>query len=243
MHQPDTPGAAERLARPGASLLADAQYKGLQALLAALDHLIDQHEWARSRLKLHAGRELELACEPPAPGVWVPQPLRLRVNDAGRLEPASRPADDTAAQNAAASAAMHDPSQAQAAVRMTLKPSVDAFFAVLNGGPTGLQRHLRIEGDVLFAAALGELAQGLSWDAEEDLSRWVGDVAAHRMVASGRLLADSLRQSLERAIRSAARFAATESQALVSRPELDLHRDELRALDHRIAALERQRRR
>jgi ubiquinone biosynthesis protein UbiJ len=124
---------------------------------------------------------------------------------------------------------------------MTLKPSVDAFFAVLNAGPVGLQRHLRIEGDVLFAAALGELAQGLRWDAEEDLSRWVGDVMAHRLVAGGRLLADSLRQSFERAMRSSARFAATESQALVSRPELDLHRDELQALDHRVTALERQR--
>ena len=243
MHQADTPGAAERLARPGASLLSDAQYRGLQALLAALDHLIDQHEWARSRLRLHAGRELELACEPPAPGVWVPQPLRLRVNDEGRLEPASRPADDVASQDANASAVAPGPSQVPVAVRMTLKPSVDALFAVLNGGPAGLQRYLRIEGDVLFAAALGELAQGLRWDAEEDLSRWVGDVAARRMVASGSLVADALRQSLERAMRSAARFAATESQALVSRPELDLHRDELRALDHRIAALERQRRR
>jgi hypothetical protein len=42
-------------------------------------------------------------------------------------------------------------------------------------------------------------------------------------------------------MRSAARFAATESQALVSRPELDLHRDELQALDQRVTALERQR--
>ncbi len=218
-------------------------------MLAALDHLIDQHEWARARLKLHAGRELELACEPPFAGAWVPQPLRLRVNDAGRLEPVSQPGNDRAARNAdassvaapASSSAECASSQAQAAVRMTLKPSIDAVFAVLNGGPAGLQRHLRIEGDVLFAAALGELAQGLSWDPEEDLSRWVGDVAAHRVAATGRLAADSLRQSLERMMHSVARFAGTESQALVSRQELELHRDELRALEQRVAALQSQR--
>lgn len=238
MQQSDTLGTADPRARPRASLLTDIQHQGLQALLAALDHLIDQHEWARARLRLHVGRELELACEPPLPGFWVPRPLRLRVSGAGRLEPSPR-SDDDSAQPFGGVAAASPPEAQAAAVRMTLKPSVDAVFAVLNGGPAGLQRHLRIEGDVLFAAALGELTQGVRWDLEEDMSRWVGDVAAHRMVAAGRHTIGLLRQSLDRAMRSAAGFAAHESQALVSRQQLDLHRDELQALDRRVAALER----
>lgn len=235
MQQSDALGGAARLARDGASVLAELQYRGLQAVLAALDHLIDQHEWARARLVSHAGRQLELALDPPAPGAWVPPPLRLRVTDDGRLEAVKSPDEVADAGTEAASRGATSP----AAVRMTLKPSVDAAFAFMTAGPAGLQRHLRIEGDVLFAAALGELAQGLRWDAEEDLSRWVGDVAAHRIMSAGRQVAESVKHTREHAMQSAARFATTESQALVSRQELELHREELLAMERRLSALER----
>ena len=50
-------------------------------------------------------------------------------------------------------------------------------------------RGVRIEGDVEFAQDVSLLARNLDWDVEEDLSRVVGDIAAHRIVTTARSLA------------------------------------------------------
>lgn len=57
---------------------------------------------------------------------------------------------------------------------------------------------VNIDGDVQLAAELGWLAENLRWDAEEDLSRIVGDIPAHAMGDAGRRLAAGLKQFLER---------------------------------------------
>lgn len=46
--------------------------------------------------------------------------------------------------------------------------------------------HVRIEGDADFANAISQLSQVVKWDAEDDLSRVVGDIAARRLVAGAR---------------------------------------------------------
>ena len=66
-------------------------------------------------------------------------------------------------------------------VTLTLGLSVDAVFAGLGKGAEGLAPHLKVEGDVMLAAAVGEVAKSLRWDYEEDLSRLVGDAIAHRI--------------------------------------------------------------
>lgn len=45
---------------------------------------------------------------------------------------------------------------------------------------------VRIEGDAEFASALSQLMNNLRWDAEEDLSRVFGDLAAGRIAATAR---------------------------------------------------------
>lgn len=46
--------------------------------------------------------------------------------------------------------------------------------------------YVQIEGDAEFAAAISQVAQSVRWEAEEDLSRLVGDIAAQRLVQAGK---------------------------------------------------------
>jgi ubiquinone biosynthesis protein UbiJ len=55
---------------------------------------------------------------------------------------------------------------------------------------------VKIEGDVQLAAELGWLAENLRWDAEEDLSRLIGDAPAHAVADVGRKLFEGLKQFL-----------------------------------------------
>jgi ubiquinone biosynthesis protein UbiJ len=43
--------------------------------------------------------------------------------------------------------------------------------------------YVKVDGDADFANAISQLVQGLRWEAEEDLARFVGDIAANRIVA------------------------------------------------------------
>ena len=104
----------------------------------------------------------------------------------------------------------------------------------------------RIEGNAEFAEALGFVFRHLRWDAEEDLSRVVGDIAAHRLVDGGRRIATEGRRSLERAGGSVAEYLTEESPVLVPRAALPAFaqevvalRDAVARLDKRVARLEK----
>lgn len=210
------------MASGGASdWLSGASQQGLRALLAALNHLLAANDAARASLRPHAGRLIRLESRDSAQSApWFS--MLLCVSAEGLLEPASAP---TAA--------------ASPAVTMTLRPSLDAGFAMLSKGPAGLQPHLRVEGDVLLAAALGELSRTLRWDVEEDLSRLTGDVIAHRIVGLATGAAQALRELGERAGAGFARQWSVEDPMLVARSELAEHSALLSSLESRLASLER----
>ena len=52
-------------------------------------------------------------------------------------------------------------------------------------GLDGLLQSARVEGEVEFADALGFVLRHLRWDAEADLARVFGDIAAHRLFGAG----------------------------------------------------------
>lgn len=198
---------------------------GLRAVLAALNHLLDQDETARARLAPHAGRVLRIevlpnAAKPSAAVRPPPPPLDLRVTQAGRLQAASD----------------GDP---EPAVRMRVGLSLESVSDFFRQGAVGIQRHLRIEGDVLFAAALGELARSLRWDVEEDLSRLTGDVVAHRLVGAASQQHLALRDLMERTAQGLARYFTVEAPTLVTRGELHEHADALSSLESQLSFLER----
>ena len=197
---------------------------GANAVVAALNHVLAQNDWARAKLGMHAQRLVRVALDLQPPAGFPAPGLSVRVTPEGFLEPVAE----------AELAEAGEP-----AVRMLLKPSIDAAFGFLREGARGLQRHLRIEGDVMLAATLGELAQQLRWDYEEDVSRVAGDVVARRVgraVESARAGAADLGQ---RAESSALQYLLVEQPQLVERARLQDFAARLSALESRVEALAR----
>ena len=107
-------------------------------------------------------------------------------------------------------------------------------------GPMALGATLRIEGDAMLAQALGEVARAMNWDVEEDLSRVVGDAAAHR---AGQFLRDARGHAAEAGSRlrdALTDHLSSESGGLVSRPEFEAWRDDVQSLTERMERLEKQ---
>jgi len=185
-----------------------------QVAFSALNHVLRQQQWARDRLRAHAGRTIRLVVESPL----------------GELSTDASIAPDGTLVVAAPS---------EPAVTMSMKPSIDALFGALRGGARGLGPHLRVDGDVLAAGALGEVAQHLRWDLEEDLSRVVGDVLAHRLAqalrAAGRG-AGELRDRVESGLRH---YLVDEDRQLVSRADLAAFAQSVGELEAAVERLER----
>jgi ubiquinone biosynthesis protein UbiJ len=184
-----------------------------QTALSALNHVLRQQSWARDRLRAHAGRSVRVVVESPL----GPVSAGARIAEDGTLE----------------IAAVDAPT-----VTLTLTPSVDALFGLLRDGPRGLTGALKVDGDVMVAAAVGEVAQHLRWDVEEDLSRVFGDRVAHRMgetVRDGVRQADDLRERAETGVRD---FLVREDRQLVGRDEMRTLTDVLRELEAGIGRLE-----
>ena len=106
-------------------------------------------------------------------------------------------------------------------------------------------REMTFTGDAELAAALQYLARHLEWDVEEDLSRVVGDVAAHRIAGGAR---DFVAWQKEATVRLGQNFAEylTEEAGVIA-PQADVSgfaravddlRDAVDRLEKRIAHLE-----
>src|SRR6185369_16599018 len=86
--------------------------------------------------------------------------------------------------------------------------------------PSAIVTPAGIAGESELAEELRSLRRHLRWDAEEELSRLVGDVAAHRIALTVKALLGWPRDSARRLAEAAADFAVDERRALVRRGEL-----------------------
>lgn len=68
---------------------------------------------------------------------------------------------------------------------------------------SGQRPAVEVEGDVQLAAEVAWLVDHVRWDIEEDLSRWLGDAAAHALVSQCRDAASALRTFLARGLAAA----------------------------------------
>ncbi len=182
--------------------------------VAALNHLLAAEPWAREKLAPFAGEIVEVHAAP------FPA-LRLAVQDGGLLGAAT--------------------GDAPAALVITLKP--DAPAALLRGGEHFMHA-VEVSGNAKLADAVMLLVRNLRWDYEEDLSRVVGDVAAHRLADAARGFAAWQKDAAERLAEAFADYATEESRLLVRRAELDALagaaarlRDGVERLEQRIRRL------
>jgi ubiquinone biosynthesis protein UbiJ len=102
-----------------------------------------------------------------------------------------------------------------------------------------LLKHVRIEGDADFAAVIAELMQKVRWDIEEDLSRHVGDMAAHRAVSTARAAAQQLQDSGQRLVAQLTDYWVEENPSLVARHDLEAWVLELRSLRDAVERFEK----
>lgn len=127
------------------------------------------------------------------------------------------------------------------AVTLTLTPGLMLRVAARDATAW---RDIIIDGDTAFAGTIHHLWQHLRWEAEEDLSKVIGDAAAHRIAESGRTLQRWVQASGDSLGHSFAEYW-TEEQPLIAAKqdvarftaEVDRLRDDTARLEKRIALL------
>jgi len=138
-------------------------------LVLLLNHVLQQEPAAMQRLQRQCGKTVRAS--------WGPVVVWLQATPAGLLGEA--PGDNAPDLQLVVNEL--SPVQLVGKWLQGDKPSVD------------------IQGDVQLAAEVAWLVDNVRWDVEEDLSRWMGDAAAHTMVQWGRGMVDALRGLLLRA--------------------------------------------
>lgn len=132
--------------------------------------------------------------------------------------------------------------------------------ATLSGSPIGLLTlakqtstsslsgsSVRIAGDAEVAQAFSQLLKQVKPDLEEELSRMIGDVAAHQIgntvrsvFGFGRRLGDTLLQNVGEYLSEESRDVPSKTEAEEFIRDVDTLRDDVERFDARLSALERQ---
>ncbi|MBI4990191.1 MAG: hypothetical protein HZC23_15360 [Rhodocyclales bacterium] len=101
-----------------------------------------------------------------------------------------------------------------------------------------MMRGAHITGAADFAEALGFVLRHLDWDAEEDLSRVVGDIAAHRIVKTAAGFAAAQADTARRLAENVGEYLRYEQPAGVDKAEFAAFAGETGALERKADALE-----
>ncbi len=120
---------------------------------------------------------------------------------------------------------------------VTLDPL--ALPLLLTRRPDALS-HVDMSGPEPLAAAVRALMLELRWDLEEDLSRVMGDVPAHRLVEAGRGALQWQRDAGERLARNFTEYWTEEQPLLARRADLERLAREVEALHAELDRLQQQ---
>lgn len=133
--------------------------------------------------------------------------------------------------------------ETQPELTVTLSPAAAAKWLV---DREGAWRAARVEGDSELAAALSYIVANLRWDYEEDLSRVIGDIAAHRIARGVQHLSAWQADTAQSLSRNVSEYLSEERQVLATplrmeefATEVDEIRDAAERLEKRIDGLVR----
>ena len=105
--------------------------------------------------------------------------------------------------------------------------------------------YVKIEGDAEFANAISQLSKALRWEAEHDLERFMGPIAARRVVEGARSAFSGLKTGHRRFTENAAEYLLEERPVLVHSDSAERFAEDVRELrddveraEKRIAKLE-----
>jgi ubiquinone biosynthesis protein UbiJ len=107
--------------------------------------------------------------------------------------------------------------------------------------------YVKIEGDAEFANTISQLSRGLRWEAEHDLERWIGPLAATRLAGGARSAFGAARATHRKVSENVAEYFLEEKPLLI-RPamvdefasEVSRLRDDVERSAKRLARLEQQ---
>jgi ubiquinone biosynthesis accessory factor UbiJ len=130
-----------------------------------------------------------------------------------------------------------------AAPDVTIRLTPAAMLRMMMGDDTAW-KEAGVSGNTDFAQAIHHVGRNVRWDIEEDLARIFGDIAAHRMVETGRTLDQWRAQSFDNLARSFVEYW-TEEQPLIARArdveqfnrDVDRLRDDVARMEKRIARI------
>lgn len=108
--------------------------------------------------------------------------------------------------------------------------------------------YVQIEGDADFANTISQLSESLRWEAEEDLSKLIGDIAAARVVGGARIALDTVRSTQRKLVENVAEYFLEEKPLLVRQQsiadfssDVSRLRDDVERLAKRIEKLKESR--
>lgn len=184
-----------------------------------LNALLRKEAWARDRLQQHVGKTVGFALGPWAARFAIQADGCVQVSD-----PAVVP----------------DVTLSVSSDKLARLPS-----ALQARDPQQVVALMHIQGDAGLAQAVSDLAAGLRWDVEDDLSRLVGDMAAVRIIKGFKAASGSTRRSALRLGQNVSEYLSEESGQILGRPvfddwsaQLQAARQSLQRLEQRMADLE-----
>ncbi|MEP6607320.1 MAG: SCP2 sterol-binding domain-containing protein [Burkholderiaceae bacterium] len=105
--------------------------------------------------------------------------------------------------------------------------------------PQAALKDLRLVGDAEFAQALAFVLQNLRPEPEEELSRFIGDAAALRVVGLLRATAAQWKQMAESMLDTTVHYAVHEDPMIVGRADLEAFAKEVNGLRDAVARAEK----
>jgi len=139
---------------------------------------------------------------------------------------------------------MVDTAPADAAARVTIRINPSDLPLIAQNRERAFS-YVKIDGDAEFANTISQLSKSLRWEAEHDLEKVVGAVAAVRLVSGARAAFDAIQTGHRKLTENVAEFLADE-QAVLLRPaaveawsaDVTRLRDDVERAAKRIAKLE-----
>ncbi len=139
---------------------------------------------------------------------------------------------------------MVEASNAEQAANVTIRVKL-ADLPLIAQNPERAFSYVKIEGDAEFANTISQVSKGLRWEAEHDLERVVGPIAANRLVGGARGLFDAARLGQQKLAENVAEYFLEEKPLLIRPAMVDEYgaevsrlRDDVERTAKRIAKLE-----
>lgn len=174
-------------------------------VLAAINHVLDQAEWARQKLQPFAGRNVRIA--------MLPLSLSFVISSDGRLQ-----------------SGKDEP-------ELEIVFPADTLMLAPEGGERVMQA-ARINGPADLANALSLVLRHLRWDIEEDLSKVVGDIAAHRIISALGAFAQWQRKAARNLAENIGEYLVEENPTLVKHAEVGVFAEDVKRLCSDLAVIE-----